>query len=91
MSIYLDSLKEYPQKDGKNYRIYIRFNHRVDANQLAKEINRKITDRTDFGSDHNNSLSMSYIYKYRCKNFMLKMKKLLLKDSDIKEVRINKI
>lgn len=88
MNIYRYALMEYPDSDGREYAIYIRFNKRVCPEQLAKQLNRKIKD---FGSDKNNSLSMIFFYKNRCENFMLEMKRLILKDPDIREVRIQKV
>jgi len=85
MSIYNNAYKYFPQKTNKKYCIYIKFNKKVNSLQLAKELKHKIKD---FGTDKNNTLSMSFIFKNRCKNFMLEMKKLILKDKNIKKVSI---
>ena len=88
MSIYQKAKKIFPHNLGENYSIYIRFNPKVDPSELAKSLNRRISD---FGTDKNNSLSMTFFYKNICKNFMLEMKRLILKDPDIKEVSIRQV
>jgi len=86
MNIYRECYKRWnPWRTGDDYGIYIRFSDRVDPMELAKSLNRKIKD---FGSDKYNSRSMFFVFKKQSKNFMLEMKRLLLKDPDIKEVTI---
>ena len=86
--IYREALKKWWHPTKEKYFLYVRFSERVDPQSIADNLGRKIKD---FGSDRNNTLSMSFVYKNRCKNFMLEVKRLLLKDPDIKEVSVRKI
>lgn len=88
MNIYYLAKKKYPHKLGKDYFIYVRFSTRANPEKISESLNRKIKD---FGSDKYNSLSMTFVYKNVCKNFMLEMKRQLLKNEDIKEVSIREI
>ena len=90
MSIYSDAAKIWGnQKTGLKYRLYIRFSPRVNVEKLAKDLGRKGVP--DFGTDKNDTLSASWVFKTQSKNFMLYIKRQLKKDKDIKEITIREI
>jgi hypothetical protein len=88
MSYYNEAFKIFPQSTNEKYELYVRFSSKVNVEQLAKELRRKVGD---FGTDRNNSLSASWLFKNRNKNFMLTLKHAIKKDPEIREVQIRRI